>query len=254
MVSDLLGRQVGAPTVTADTVDAAVKALEDQLGVDLPADFGQVTLFASDNIATAQTAYQTIKISVWLAPLVALVLAGLAIVVSPRRLRTALAIVVGTGLLLLVVGLTMQPLRSTIAGAVEEQGLSGAVTAGFDTVLGSLRTGILVVVVLAVLAAVVLYLTGRTRGADLARRAAGNAPGLAATHREWFLGGGAVVALVVLAVIPGRSWGQFLTVLLVYAAYALAVLLAPQRGEEDGVVEADGATEETTATAGSPGT
>ena len=62
MVSDLLGRQVGAPTVTSDTVDAAVKALEDQLGVDLPADFGQVTLFASDDIATAQNAYQTIKI------------------------------------------------------------------------------------------------------------------------------------------------------------------------------------------------
>ena len=269
MVSDLLGRQVGAPTVTSDTVDAAVKALEDQLGVDLPADFGQVTLFASDDIATAQNAYQTIKISVWLAPLVALVLAGLAIVVSPRRLRAALGIVVGTGLLLLVVGLTMQPLRSSIAGAVEDQGLAGAVTAGVDTVLGSLRTGILVVVVLAVVAAAVLYLTGQTRGADAARRAAGQAPGLAATHREWFLGGGAVLALVVLAVIPGRSWGQFLTVLLVYAAYALAVLLAPQRregdettppaedaaatppAEEDGSVDADTVTDETTSASGS---
>jgi hypothetical protein len=251
-------------------VDAAVKALEDQLGVDLPADFGQVTLFASDDIATAQNAYQTIKISVWLAPLVALVLAGLAIVVSPRRLRAALGIVVGTGLLLLVVGLTMQPLQSSIAGAVEDQGLAGAVTAGVDTVLGSLRTGILVVVVLAVVAAAVLYLTGQTRGADAARRAAGQAPGLAATHREWFLGGGAVLALVVLAVIPGRSWGQFLTVLLVYAAYALAVLLAPQRGEgdetaspaedaaatppaeEDGSVDADTVTDETTSASGSP--
>ena len=36
---------------------------------------------------------------------------------------------------------------------------------------------------------------------------------------------------MVLAVIPGRSWVQFLAVLLVYAAYALAVLLAPQRDD-----------------------
>jgi hypothetical protein len=252
MVSDLLGRQIGAPTVTADTVDAAVKALEDQLGVDLPADFGQVTLFASDNLATAQNTYQAIKVSVWLAPLVALVLIGLAIVVSPRRLRTVLGIVVGTGLLLLVVGLTMQPLKSSIAGAVQDQGLAGAVTSGFDTVFDSLRTGIVVVVALAVVAAALLYLTGQTRGASAARRAAGRAPGLAATHQEWFLGGGAVVAFVVLAVIPGRSWGQFLTVLLVYAAYALAVLLAPRRSEEDEAAGPDVVADEATSPSGSP--
>ncbi len=245
MVSDLLGRQISAPTVTSDTVDSAVKALEERLGVDLPADFGRVTLFASDDLAAAQNAYQTIKVSVWLAPLVALVLAGLAIVVAPRRLRTALSIVVGTGLLLLLVGLSMQPLQSSIAGAVEDQGLSGAVTAGFDTVLSTLRTGILVVLALAVVAAGALYLSGQGRGATSARRLAGRTPGLAATHREWFLGGGAVAALVVLAVIPGRSWGQLLWVLLVYAAYALAVLLAPSRDEPvDGTPpehDADGA-------------
>ena len=83
---------------------------------------------------------------------------------------------VGTGLLLLVVALTMQPLQSSIAGAVEDQGLAGAVTAGVNTVLGSLRTGILVVVVLAVVAAAVLYLTGQTRGADAADAPRGRHP------------------------------------------------------------------------------
>jgi len=34
-------------------------------------------------------------------------------------------------------------------------------------------------------------------------------------------------------VLPGRSWGQLLAVLLLYAAYALAVLLAPRRDSAD---------------------
>jgi hypothetical protein len=228
-VSDLLGRDIGAPTVTPETTQAAVAALEDRLGTDLPADFGQVTLFASDDLASAQSAYQTIRLSVWLAPLAALVLTGLAIVVSTRRLRTTMAIVVGTGLLLVLVRLTLQPLQSSIVSGVQDQGLAGAVSAGVDTVFSSLRTGMVVVVALAVVAAAVLYLTGDARGASSARGLAGRTPRLAATHRGWFLGGGAVVTLLVLAVVPGRSWGQLLWGLLVYAAYALAVLLAPER-------------------------
>jgi hypothetical protein len=234
MVSDLLGRQIGAPTVSAQTVEDATKALEDRLGVDLPADFGKVTLFASDNLATAQSAYQTMRVSVWLAPLAALVLAGLAIAASTRRLRTALSIVVGSGLLVVLVGLMIQPLKSSIVASVQEQGLSGAVTAGFDTVFGSLRTGIVVVVALAIVAVVLLYLTGSTRGAATTRALAGRAPSLAASYRGWFLGGGALVAFIVLAAIPGRSWGQLLAVLSIYALYALAVLVAPQGGDDDG--------------------
>jgi hypothetical protein len=240
VVSDLLGRDINAPTVTPENVDRAVKELENRLGTDLPADFGQVTLFESDNLATAQATYQSIRFSVWLAPIVALVLVGLAIAVSTRRLRTTMSIVVGTGLLLLLVGLTLQPLQSSIAGAVQDQGLSGAVDSGFDTVLGSLRTGMVVVVALAVVAAAVLYLTGSSAGAGSVRRVVGQSPRLAAQHRGWYLGGGAVVVLLVLAVVPGRSWTQLLTGLLVYAAYALAVLLAPERAEPESAPVAEG--------------
>ena len=229
LVSDVLGREIGAPTVTADTVDGAVTALEDRLGVSLPADFGQVEVFASEDLTSAQDAYRAMTVSVWLAPLVALALAALAIAVAPRRLRTALGIVVGTGLLLLLVGLAMPPLRTSITNAVADEGLAGAVSAGFDTVLASLRTGIQLVVVLAAVAAIALYLTGAAGGAAAARRGFARTPELAARHRQAFLGGGAVVALVALAAIPGRSWGQLLSVLLGYAVFALAVLLAPRQ-------------------------
>lgn len=226
-VSDLLGRDISTVAVTPDTIDAAVAALEDQLGTDLPADFGRVTLFASDDLAGAQAAYQAVRVAVWVAPIAAVVLVGLAIAASTRRLRTTMSIVVGTGLLLLVVGLALQPLRSSITASVEDQGLAGAVTAGFDTVFSSLRTGVVVAVVLAVIAAGLLFLTSGSSSAGAGRQLVSRAPGLAATHRGWYLGAGAVVAIVLLAVVPGRSWGQLLIFLLVYGAYALAVLLAP---------------------------
>jgi hypothetical protein len=62
---------------------------------------------------------------------------------------------------------------------------------------------------------------------------AGQTPSMAARHRTAFLVAGAVVALVLLAVIPGRSWGQIGIVLLLYGAFALAVLIAPRPPDSD---------------------
>jgi hypothetical protein len=232
-VSGVLGREISAPTLTPETIDQAVAALEDRLGTDLPADFGQVTLFASDDLAAAQAAYQSVRVAVWLTPIAAIVLIGLAVAVSTRRLRTTMSIVVGTGLLLALLALGLGPLQSSIVAAVQSEGLTGAVGAGFDTVFSSLRTGIVLVVVLAVIAGAVLFLSGGSAAAASGRRLVGQAPSAAATHRGWFLGGGALVGLLLLAVLPGRSWGQLLAVLLLYAAYALAVLLAPRRDSAD---------------------
>ncbi len=230
-LSDLLDREITAPTVTPENIDAAIAALEEQLDTDLPADFGQVVLVESEQLAVAQQAYQTTRVATWLAPIAALVLIGLAVAVSLRRVRTALAIVIGVALLLLLVAVALQPIQSSVVGSVPEVGLRDAVAAAFGTVVSSLLTGIVVVVVLGVLAAVALYLLGDSRGARAGRDIVTQAPSLAASHRGWFLGGGAVVALLLLAVIPGRSWGQLLVVLLLYVGYALAVLLAPRPAE-----------------------
>jgi hypothetical protein len=240
-LSGLLDRDISAPAVTEENIDAAVAALEQQLGTDLPAEFGQVTLFASDDLAAAQSWYQTIRVAVWLAPIAAIVLIGLAIAVSTRRLRTSLSIVIGTALLLLLVAVALEPIESSVVGSVAEDGLRDAVGSAFSTVLGSLLTGIVVVVLLGVIAAGALFLTGSSSMAASGRHVLGQAPSLAARYRGWFLGGGAVVALLLLAVIPGRSWTQLLVVLLLYAAFALAVLLAPRP------VEAEASPDELTA-------
>ena len=239
-IGDLIGREINPPTITAETIDQAVSILEEQLGTDLPPDFGQVTLVSSDALAAAQSGYQAIRALVWLAPLVALVLIGLAIAVSPRRIRTAATIVVGTGFVLLLIGMTLNPLQASLVGAVPSEGLAGAVNAGFNTVLDSLRSGIVLVTILAVIAAAVLFFTGDSGIAQTSRQQVGRAPGLASKYPGWFLGGGAVVALLILAALPGRSWTQLLIVLLLYAAYALAVKIAGRmrsgQDEPDSVV------------------
>jgi hypothetical protein len=228
-LSQLLNRQINAPTLTTENLDDAAAALEQALGVELPVGFGDVTLFTSDDLAAAQQGYAAMRVATWLTPLVALMLIGLALAVSLSRLRTLLTIVVGVALLLLLVGLALNPLENQIISAVADQGLQGAVRASFGTVTSSLLTAITVVAVLGVLAALALFTMSDSRSGRAAREAIGQAPSLASRYRGAFLGGGAVVALVLLAIIPGRSFGQLLFVLVLYAGYALAVLLAPRR-------------------------
>lgn len=236
-VSGLLDREISAPTVTDDNVDTAIAALEQQLGVDLPADFGQITLFESDDLAAAQQYYQMIRVAVWLAPVVALLLIAGAVAVSMRRLRTALVIVVGVALTLLLVRVSLDPIQESVLGAVADDGLRSAVAAGFSTVLASLIKGISVIAFVGLLALVLLFLVGDSRAARATRAGVAQSPRLAAEHRGIFLGGGAVVGLVLLAVIPGRSWGQILVVLLMYGAFALAVVLARRPAEAQASAE-----------------
>lgn len=232
-LSDLLNRDISAPTVTPENIDAAIAALEQQLGTDLPNDFGTIVLFESNDLAAAQQAYSTAKTLIWLGPIVALVLIGLALAVSLRRVRTLAAIVVGVALAMLLLRLTLTPLEESLVGAVSDQGLQAAVGAAVSTVTSSLVSGIAWVLLLGVIAAAVLFASGDSRAARASRDAMRQTPTLAARYRGAFLIGGAVVGLLMLAIIPGRSWGQLLLVLLVYAAFALAVLLAPRRPEAE---------------------
>jgi hypothetical protein len=240
-LSDLLNRDISAPTVTPETIDEAVSVLEEQLGTELPADFGTIVLFESENLAAAQRLYSAVSALIWLGPIAALVLIGLAIAVSTRRVRTLAAIVVGVALGLLLVRLALAPAEESLAAAVSDAGLAAAVGAAFSTITASLVDGIALILILGILAAAVLFMTGDSAMAQKGRGALQEAPGLAARYRGAFLIGGAVLALLLLTAIPGRSWGQFLIVLLIYAAFALAVLLAPRSDAADAEPPAVGA-------------
>ncbi len=231
-LSALIGKEISVPEVTGDDLNAAAAALENALGVDLPDDFGTITLYQGDNLAQAQDWYSAIKIAVWLTPLVCLLLIGLALVVSRRPGRTFLGIVVGVALLSLLVRLAMTPLKTALLENVADQSMAGAVASAFDTVTGSLLSAITVALILGIVAAVLLYLGGDSKGAETGRELIGRTPSLAARHGGAFLIGGAVAILAILAVVPGRSWAQLVWGVLLYAGFGLAVLLAPRFSPE----------------------
>jgi hypothetical protein len=55
LASDLTGKQVTLPTITsAEPPQKAVNKLSKALGVQLPSNFGQITLVKSDKLATVQ--------------------------------------------------------------------------------------------------------------------------------------------------------------------------------------------------------
>jgi len=229
MLSGILDRDVGAPTVTPDQLTSAIDAINERLGTDLSSESTTITIFASEDLAQAQQYYQVMKTSVWLAPLLALVLIVLALAVSLRRTRTALTMVIGVAATLVLVAVALEPLKSSLLNAVTDPRVNSAVAAAFDSTISSLLTGIALIGVLGAVAAVILTLASRSSSEDDTRGALLLVSGLASQHRGLFLGGGAVFAVLVLALLPGRTWGQLILVGALYAAVAGAVLMAPRR-------------------------
>lgn len=170
-LSDLLGIEIDVSGLVTDDVGGASAALEEQLGVDLPADFGQIVLVDSQNLAAAQQAYQAATIAVWLAPLAGVLLAVLAVALAASRRRAALGIVIGVCLVMLIVGLALRPIQTAILDSVSDDELDRAVASSLTAVFSTLQTGIVVVVALGALAGALLVLTGRSTARDRGQEA-----------------------------------------------------------------------------------
>ena len=85
----LLGnRTVPALSTPTGQPSAQLQELATKLGVTLPPDFGQLVVFKSDSIKSAQQALRLIKRLLVLLVIVTLVLIGLTLVLSLHRLRT----------------------------------------------------------------------------------------------------------------------------------------------------------------------
>jgi hypothetical protein len=89
LASDLVGKPVELPEITADTVPSeAITKLEAALGVDLPDDLGAIAVYDSDEIATVQQAVNgfdrgvVLLVALWLLTFIG------AMAVSQRRRRT----------------------------------------------------------------------------------------------------------------------------------------------------------------------
>ncbi len=237
LASGLLGRHVTIPAVTSGELPSHVRAtLSKALGIDLPADFGQIELARSSSLDLTTNAVQVLDVLYWLLPLLTLLAIAAALGWSSNRRRTALQILIGTAVVLVVekraqlwiqdrVVSSLTPANRAAGGDVVHQVLKGLATATWW------------VLIVALVAVVLLLLTGpyhwaralRARTSHIVQAVSGTAagrPGGEATiawvagHRRAMQAAGALVGGVLLLVVPG--W-WFLAVLLLLGAYEVVI-------------------------------
>jgi hypothetical protein len=237
LASGLLGRHVTIPAVTSGEVPAQVRAtLSKALGVNLPADLGQIELARSSSLDLATNAVQALDILYWLLPLLALLAISAALWWSPNRRRTALQILIGTAVALVVERRAEMWIQDRVISSLTPANRA----AGADVVhqvLNGLATVTSWVLVIALVTVALLLVTGpyhwaralRARTAHVIDGVTGTVsrrPGGEATvawvvhHRRVMQAAGVLVGGVLLLVVPG--W-FFLAVLLLLGAYEVVI-------------------------------
>jgi hypothetical protein len=237
---EILGRQVDIPDVTVDEIpEAAISRVESALGVELPDDFGQFTVYDDGKLSAVQEAISLFdRLVVVLLPL-GVVLAGLALWLSHRRRRTLLQLAVGlaVGMVLIrrvgfrvqdeVAALPPRPAGQESASLAAEAFLTPLTTFGGWVLAAAL--GVIAVAVVTADYPWAVSLRRRTASlwaqavAATGERARDEATSVwIRAHRDVLLAAGGVFALVVLW-FADLSWLGLLLVLALVAVYEIAV-------------------------------
>jgi hypothetical protein len=103
----------------SQTPDVTRRRLAAALGRPLPDDFGQVVLLQSEQLAQVQRAVQAFDTTVIALPIIALLLAGAALLLSPNRWLTAIGLSAGGALTLLLAILLLRWLGPTLVASLQ---------------------------------------------------------------------------------------------------------------------------------------
>jgi hypothetical protein len=245
LASDLTGKPVTLPTITsADVPQQQVAKLSKALGAPLPANFGQITLVRSSDLATVRQAVKAFDGLTLVLPLVTIALIALSLWLSVNRRRTLLQLAVGVTLLMIVERRVVLHEQGVLASAAHNPQLA-------STVLGDLLHGFFVLtawVLGAALAVLVIaLLAGPYRWAAAIRSAVaragrsitgargGDRRGALAwigSHAAGLQLAGAAVAGILLLIVS-VSWLSFLIIGVLLAAYEVGLqrIKPPPPGE-----------------------
>ena len=259
LASGLLGRNVTIPAITSGEIPAEIRAtLSRALGVDLPADFGQIELARSSSLDVATNAVQLLDVLYWLLPLLTLLVIAGTLWLSPNRRRTLLQVLFGTAVAMVIEKRAETWIQTRVVSSLSPANRA----AGADIVhqvLRGLATATWWLLIIALVAAALLLITGpykwaRSGREQIAHGTRGLVRGLArhsgdaatvtwvAEHHRALQAAGAVVGAILLLFAPG--W-WFLVVVVVLAVYEVAVwqagsVVAAARREETGTTELTG--------------
>ena len=246
LASSLTGRNVSLPTITsAEPPKEAVNKLSKALGVQLPSNYGQITLVRSTNLAVAQRGVKAFDRLTILLPLLTLALIAFTLWLSVSRRRTLVQFLVGSSLLLIVLRRVVIHEQSALANDANNHQVA-------QTVLGDLLHGFFILtgwlLAIALVILVVALLTGPYRWAVTLRRCVvrtwrrgieavsgerrARSVAWVRAHADGLQLAGAVVAGVLLLIIS-ISWWSFLIIGALLAVYEVALQWAKVHPDDE---------------------
>ncbi len=233
LASDLTGKNVTLPTITsADPPQQAVNKLSKALGVQLPSNFGEITLVKSSDLASVRQLVKAFDGLTLILPLVTIVLIALTLWLSVNRRRTVLQLAVGVALLMIVERRGVLHEEGVLASDAHNPQLAqtvfGYLLNGFFVLTAWVLGVALVVLVLAVLAgpyrwAVAFRSQLRRAWHSVAGARGGehgSMVGWMASHAAGLQLAGAVAAGILLLIVP-VSWLSFVIIGVLLAAYEI---------------------------------
>ncbi|BCJ45748.1 hypothetical protein GCM10010168_58320 [Actinoplanes ianthinogenes] len=247
----LFGKQLTLPDLSSGEIPPNLREkVQEQLGVTLPANFAQFTVYDGGKLYAAQQAVATAKrdLALFVGATVLLLIA--AYLVSPRRRRTTVQL----GIWLVIAAVAVTAILRAVRRQILEQVPAGVYRDGVDsamtTIFSLLRERGQQIIWIGALLALLAYLVGPgrfpvwlrrqiSRGGKAAGRgiragshvAATRGPGWIATHLDPLRIAGVVVAAVLALILS--SWTSLLVILILLAAYEVAITLIGRRGADD---------------------
>ncbi|GAB1693598.1 hypothetical protein [Krasilnikovia sp. M28-CT-15] len=239
----MFGKQITLPDLSSGEIPENLRVrVEDALGVTLPANFAQFTVYDSGQLAAVQQMVKTAKRDLVFFVVATFLLLGLALLISPGRRRTLLQLGLWLVVAAVAVGAVIRAVRDQILNEIPAGLYRDGAAATVTTVFSQLRTRGDQIIWIGAILAVVMYLIGPGRGPTWLRhqtavgaravgrwaRTGGRAmaargPGFTARYLDVLRVGGLVVAAVLALILS--SWMSLLVIVVALAAYEVAVTL-----------------------------
>lgn len=161
---------VTLPAIVSTQVDEARQELAAALDVELPEDFGQLTVMSDDALSSLQTGAERINRATWLLVIVTAALLAMTLLVARNRRRAVIWLAVGVTVALGLSWWIISRIREEVLDLIAMPDSRAAVQSMLRETLASFRTYVLVVLAVAVLAGLIAFLLAHLDDLDRGRR------------------------------------------------------------------------------------
>ena len=225
------------PEISPETPPAEANAqLSQALGVQLPADFGQVTLLKSQDLKTAQQIVRIFNAVVVILVILTIALIVASVWLSLKRRRTLIELGVGVAVALIIARVVVNRIEENIVNGLKTgqgPGIGGPI---LKTAVDNLQSFTLAFLIAGIIVAIAAFLVGKPQWfskagegiATLRETTAepaspqGRVLRFMVRYADWLRLAGVIVALLVL-LLATPSWGWIIAIVLILLAWELFI-------------------------------